>query len=79
MKLQMQQYAGLYKFEEAEKIKIKINNIKKFQSKSVVVDSNLTNLGVLNIVSHEKFAFVNAIQVMCGAITKSKTTVVQKN
>ena len=78
MKLQMQQYAGLYKFEEAEKIRVKINNIKKFQSKSVVVDSNLTNLGVLNIVSHEKFAFVNAIQVMSGAITKSKTTVVQK-
>ena len=74
----MQNHASKYQFEEAEKIKRKIKNIENFQSKSVVVDSNLTSLGVLNIVSHEKYAFVNAIQVMNGAITKSKTTVVQK-
>ena len=78
MRFEMQNHASKYKFEEAEKIKRKIKNIEKFQSKSVVVDSNLTSLGVLNIVSHEKYAFVNAIQVMNGAITKSKTTVVQK-
>ena len=78
MRLEMQNHASKYQFEEAEKIKRKIKNIENFQSKSVVVDSNLTSLGVLNIVSHEKYAFVNAIQVMNGAITKSKTTVVQK-
>ena len=78
MRFSMQNHASKYQFEEAEKIKRKIKNIEKFQSKSVVVDSNLTSLGVLNIVSHEKYAFVNAIQVMNGAITKSKTTVVQK-
>ena len=78
MKLQMRKYADLYKYEEAERIKIKINNIKKFQSKSVVVDSKLSHLGVINLVSHEKFAFVNTLQVMSGAITKSKTSVVQK-
>ena len=78
MKLIMQQHASLYRFEDAERIKEKINNIKKFQSKSVVVDSNLTQLGVVNIISHEKYAFVNLIKVMNGAIIKSKTTVVQK-
>ena len=78
MRFEMQNHASKYQFEEAEKIKRKIKNIENFQSKSVVVDSNLTSLGVLNIVSHEKYAFVNAIQVMNGAITKSKTTVVQK-
>jgi len=78
MKLIMQQHASLYRFEDAERIKVKINNIKKFQSKSVVVDSNLTQLGVVNIISHEKYAFVNLIKVMNGAIIKSKTTVVKK-
>ena len=78
MKLIMQQHSSLYRFEDAERIKVKINNIKKFQSKSVVVDSNLTQLGVVNIISHEKYAFVNLIKVMNGAIIKSKTTVVQK-
>ena len=78
MRLEMQNHASIYQYETAEKIKSKIKNIEKFQSKSVVVDSNLSSLGVLNIVSHDNYAFVNAIQVMNGAITKSKTTVVKK-
>ena len=74
----MKEHASIYQYEEAEKIKIKIKNIEKFQAKSVVVDSNISSLGAINIVSHEKFAFVNTLKVMNGAITKSKTTVVKK-
>ena len=51
---------------EEGKDKGKIKNIEKFQSKTVVVDSNFFFRGML--VSHEKYAFVNAIQVMNGAI-----------
>ena len=75
---EMNDYARVYRYEEAEKLKIKIKNIEKFQAKSVVVDSNISSLGVINIVSHDNYAFVNALKVMNGAITKSKTTVVKK-
>lgn len=75
---EMKDYARLYQYEEAEKLKIKIKNIEKFQAKSVVVDSNISSLGVINIVSHDNYAFVNTLKVMNGAITKSKTTVVKK-
>jgi len=75
---EMKDYARVYRYEEAEKLKIKIKNIEKFQAKSVVVDSNISSLGVINIVSHDNYAFVNALKVMNGAITKSKTTVVKK-
>ena len=75
---EMKDYARVYQYEEAEKLKIKIKNIEKFQAKSVVVDSNISSLGVINIVSHDNYAFVNTLKVMNGAITKSKTTVVKK-
>ena len=75
---EMKDHARVYQYEEAEKLKIKIKNIEKFQAKSVVVDSNISSLGVINIVSHDKYAFVNTLKVMNGAITKSKTTVVKK-
>lgn len=75
---EMKDHARLYQYEEAEKLKIKIKNIEKFQAKSVVVDSNISSLGVINIVSHDNYAFVNTLKVMNGAITKSKTTVVKK-
>ena len=74
----MKDHARIFQYEEAEKLKIKIKNIEKFQAKSVVVDSNISSLGVINIVSHDKYAFVNTLKVMNGAITKSKTTVVKK-
>ena len=75
---EMKDHARIYQYEEAEKLKIKIKNIEKFQAKSVVVDSNISSLGVINIVSHDNYAFVNTLKVMNGAITKSKTTVVKK-
>jgi excinuclease ABC subunit C len=74
----MKGHAKVYQYEEAEKLKVKIKNIEKFQAKSVVVDSNISSLGVINIVSHDNYAFVNTLKVMNGAITKSKTTVVKK-
>ncbi|MDG1690190.1 MAG: excinuclease ABC subunit UvrC [Flavobacteriales bacterium] len=75
---EMKDHSRVYQYEEAEKLKIKIKNIEKFQAKSVVVDSNISSLGVINIVSHDNYAFVNTLKVMNGAITKSKTTVVKK-
>ena len=75
---EMKDHARVYQYEEAEKLKIKIKNIEKFQAKSVVVDSNISSLGVINIVTHDNYAFVNTLKVMNGAITKSKTTVVKK-
>jgi excinuclease ABC subunit C len=78
LKAKMKDHARVYQYEEAEKLKVKIKNIEKFQAKSVVVDSNISSLGVINIVSHDNYAFVNTLKVMNGAITKSKTTVVKK-
>jgi len=75
---EMKSHAKVYQYEEAEKLKVKIKNIEKFQAKSVVVDSNISSLGVINIVSHDNYAFVNTLKVMNGAITKSKTTIVKK-
>jgi excinuclease ABC subunit C len=74
----MKEMAKVYRYEEAEKIKAKINNIEKFQSKSAVVDNNITSVGVMNIVSHNKYSFVNAFRVMNGTITKTKSITVQK-
>jgi excinuclease ABC subunit C len=78
LKAKMKDNARVYQYEEAEKLKVKIKNIEKFQAKSVVVDSNISSLGVINIVSHDNYAFVNTLKVMNGAITKSKTTIVKK-
>ena len=52
--------------------------MRNFRLSLFVVDSNISSLGVINIVSHDNYAFVNTLKVMNGAITKSKTTIVKK-
>ena len=78
LKAFMKDLALLYKYEEAEEIKSRIKNIERFQAKSAVVDNNISNVGVMNIESFEKYAFVNAFIVMNGSITKTKSITIQK-
>ena len=78
LKASMKDLALLYKYEEAEEIKSRIKNIERFQAKSAVVDNNISNVGVMNIESFEKYAFVNAFIVMNGSITKTKSITIQK-
>ncbi len=78
LKASMKDLARLYKYEEAEEIKSRIKNIERFQAKSAVVDNNISNVGVMNIESFEKYAFVNAFIVMNGSITKTKSITIQK-
>jgi excinuclease ABC subunit C len=78
LRASMKERAQIYQYEEAEEIKLKIKNIERFQAKSAVVDNNITNVGVMNIVSYNNYAFVNAFIVMNGAITKTKSITIQR-
>lgn len=66
------------KFEEAQKMKDKIQVLENYQSRSTVVHPNINQLDVFSIVSDEVMAFVNFIQVTHGAITRSHTLELKK-
>jgi len=78
MRKEMLDFASGYQYEKAEELKIKIQNIEKFQAKSSVVDNNITSLGVMNISHGESCSFVNSLKVVNGAITRSKTVLVKR-
>ena len=74
----MKEMAQIYRYEEAEKIKLKIQSVERFQAKSAVVDNNINNVGVMNMESYDKHVFVNALIIMNGSITKTKSITIQK-
>jgi excinuclease ABC subunit C len=74
----MQNLAAEYKFEEAEKVRIKIGILEKFQTKSTIVNPKISNLDVFAISSNEKFAVVNYLKVVNGAIVQSHTLELKK-
>ncbi len=74
----MQQYAENFKFEEANEVKEKLHILEKFQNRSTVVSSTITDVDVFSIDVVEKAAFVNYLKVINGAIVQTYTTEIKK-
>jgi len=77
-KQQMKSLAEELRFEEAEKIKKKIDSLERYQAKSTVVNPKISNVDVFAIVSDESYGYVNFLQVVNGAIIRSHTIEIKK-
>ncbi|GGG94141.1 UvrABC system protein C [Polaribacter pacificus] len=74
----MQTFAGRMEFEEAHKIKEKIDLLANYQSKSTVVNPSITNVDVFSVISDESYAYVNFFKIANGAIIQSHTSEIKK-
>lgn len=77
-KNQMQQASLNLEFEKAQHFKEKLNTLERFQTKSMVVNRDLTDIDVLTITGTPAYAYINYLQVKEGAIVYSKTVEVKK-
>jgi excinuclease ABC subunit C len=77
-KTQMKDLAQEMQFEEAQKIKDKIDILEKYQSKSTVVNPKINNVDVFSIVSDDSFGYVNFLQLSFGSIIRSHTLEIKK-
>lgn len=71
-------FASRSEFEEAQKIKDKIELLSNYQSKSTVVNPSITNVDVFSIISDESFAYINFFKIVNGAIIQSHTIEIKK-
>ena len=74
----MQGFAVKMEFEEAQKIKEKIDLLANYQAKSTVVHPTITNVDVFTVLSDESYAYVNFLKIMNGAIIQSHTSEIKK-
>lgn len=65
-------------FEHAHQYQRKLQVLEKYQSKSTVVNSAITNIDVVSIASDERYAFVNYLKVMNGSIIQTQTIEIKK-
>jgi excinuclease ABC subunit C len=77
-KAQMKQYAANMQFEEAQKIKEKIEVLENYQAKSTIVNPKISNVDVFSIVSDESYGYVNFLQLSYGSIIRSHTLEIKK-
>ncbi len=75
---QMKSLAANMHFEEAQKIKEKIEVLENYQARSTVVNPKISNVDVFSIVSDESYGYVNFLQLSYGSIIRSHTLELKK-
>lgn len=74
----MAEMAEFYDFEEANRLKVKIEMLKQFQAKSTVVNPSIKEIDVFSIVTDEKAGYVNFLKVVNGAVIQSHSMELKK-
>ncbi|NNC50456.1 MAG: excinuclease ABC subunit UvrC [Flaviramulus sp.] len=77
-KTQMKEFAEQTKFEEAQKIKEKIDVLENYQAKSTIVNPKISNVDVFTIMSDESYGYINFLQLSYGSIIRSHTLEIKK-
>ena len=74
----MKEHADNMEFEDAQRIKNKIDVLENYQSKSTVVNPKINNVDVFSVVTDEGYGYVNFLQLSHGAIIRSHTIEMKK-
>lgn len=75
---EMDQAVADLNFEQAHKLKRQFDLLEKYQSKSTIVNTSISDVDVFNIATDEKHAFVNYLKVMNGTVTQTQTIEIKK-
>lgn len=75
---QMKAFATDMQFEEAQKVKEKVEVLENYQAKSTIVNPKISNVDVFSIVSDESYAYINFLQLSYGSIIRSHTLEIKK-
>lgn len=78
LKLDLDKAAAELNFESAHRLKRQYELLNKYQSKSTIVNSSITDVDVFSIASDDKHAFVNFLKVMNGTVTQTQTLEIKK-
>jgi excinuclease ABC subunit C len=76
---EMQEFAENLDFEKAQEHKIKLDALEDYQGKSTVVNPKIQDVDVFSIETDEKYAFVNYLKVVNGAIINTYTLEMTQN
>ena len=77
-KQQMQTHAENMAFEEAQKIKEKLEILENYQAKSTIVNPKISNVDVFSVITDEAYGYVNFLQLSYGSIIRSHTIEIKK-
>ena len=77
LKEEMNHAASLLKFEQAAEFKSKLQLLETFQSKSLIVNPNITDIDIVTILHGADISYVNFMKIEMGMIKASETVLIR--
>lgn len=74
----MKKYAIDMQFEKAQFMKESVEALRNYQSKSTIVSTSLNNIDVFSYLEDERYAYVNYLRIVHGAINQVHTIALEK-
>ena len=74
----MMRFSENMEFEEAQKIKEKLDLLSNYQAKSTIINPSINNVDVFSIISDETHGYANFLKISNGSIIQSHTTEIKK-
>ena len=74
----MRLYAESLQFEEANLMKEALQAVKNYQAKSTIVRPSLNDIDVFSYLQGEKYAYINFLKIVHGAVTQVHTIELEK-
>lgn len=78
LKLKMNEHARQFEYEKAHQLKLKIDSLENYQSKSAIVSATINNVDVVSIISDADFGYVNYLKVVNGSVVQGHTIELKK-
>ena len=74
----MKTAADALAFEDAERFKLRLQSVRKYQAKNTIVHPTITDVDVFSVVQDARCAYVNFLKVQNGSIIQGHTAEVKR-
>jgi excinuclease ABC subunit C len=78
MRALMLEESAAYRFEHAQELKLRIELLEKYRSKSTIVNPSISEVDIYSIISEDRMACVNYLRVHEGSIIQGHTIELKK-
>ena len=78
MTRKMNQFAADLQFEKANEMKVALEAIRSYQSKSTIVRTTISNTDVFSYIEDDKYAYINYLRIVHGAVIQVHTIELEK-
>jgi len=74
----MERYSMEFRYEQAQLVKEKMELIKRYRSKSTIVNPKINNIDIYSIVDETKYTYVNYMKIIEGCVIQAHNLEIKK-